>query len=284
MARRAEYQPQDVKTFFGNRIEDPALDNPGWKALAIGTEMAARLRLTQVEGALIHAGPGLVLSNHVNFLDIFILPWIATRTADRSLRIVSKDVLIHPEIKEDEKVLIRTGKLAPPMPTPESDTLSGSPETDPNKTYLYTDTQPLPKKPSIIKRVAGNLLDAAGNPILIHRGSLDPEFIDEVRETLDSGQLVGMFAQETRTPQNDISKVMSGPALLLRRYFPDIPAQVVTVAHQGELHRRPQVRISKPFTYHEISPDGKLSTKDFTEMIKDKMYNQLVQDVPDLNR
>ncbi|MBP6881989.1 MAG: hypothetical protein KBC15_00355 [Candidatus Levybacteria bacterium] len=264
-------------TFMGKRIEDPALDNAGWKALALTTEAAAKLRLTKVEGALPEEGPGLVFSNHVNFLDIFILPWVATRTADRSLRIVSKDVLIHPEIEEDRRVLIRTGKIT------EDEVLANDGQIHPYDDQ-DSDASDGPKTPSLIKRTAGNLLNYAGNPILIHRGELGSEFVQEVRETLDSGQLVGMFAQETRTPQNDISNVMPGPAILLKRYFPDTDAYVTTVAHQGQPLRRPQVRISEPFTYKQLSPKGDMTIKGLQGYIKDTMYKQLVKDVPDLKR
>lgn len=257
---------QEHPQFRGIRIEDPALDNKKWKALALGTETIARLRRTEVHGELEKDGPLLVFSNHVHFLDVFALPWLAAHNANRSMRIVSRDTLLDPTIQESVAVLRRLGKL------PERKMEEG-------EEVVLPDPQV-----TLFKKARANFLKSAGNPIPIHRGEIRPEFIEEVRNTLNDGQMVGMFAQETRSPQNDLSNVRGGPAVLIQRYFPDTPTQIVTMAHLAEPLRRPVMRISEPFSYTELSRDKKLELRAFSNMIKDTMYNQLVQDVPDLKR
>ncbi len=257
---------QDQPRFRGIRIEDPALENSKWKTLVTGAEAIARLRRTEVHGQLLEEGPALVFANHVHFLDVFALPWLAAHTANRSMRVVARDTLLDPSIQESEAVLRRLGKL------PEREMAEGEEITLPEP------------KVTLFKKARANFLKSAGNPIPIHRGEISAEFIDEVRESLEDGQMVGMFAQETRSPQNDLSNVRGGAAAILRRYFPDTPTQIVTMAHLAEPLRRPVMRISEPFSYRSLSPDGKLPLKAFSKMMKDTMYDQLIQDVPDLKR
>lgn len=259
----------DQRHFRGVRIEDPALDNPKWKSLVLGTEAFARLRRTEVHGQIIQEGPGLVFANHVHALDVFALPWLSNSNAHRSMRMVARDTLLDPTIQESEAVLRRLGKL-------------------PEQTLEEGEEVVLPEpNVTLFKKIRADYLKGAGNPIPIHRGEIQASFIEEVRETLEDGQLVGMFAQETRSPQNDLSNVRGGPAVLLKRYFPDIPAQIVTIAHLAEPLRRPIMRISEPFTansYNEISSTGNIGLKEFSGIFKDIMYDQLSQDIPNIKR
>jgi hypothetical protein len=176
---------------------------------------------------------------------------------------VARDTLLDPTIQESETVLRRLGKI-------------------PEKSMEEGEEVVLPEpEVTLFKRARADFLQKAGNPIPIHRGEIQASFIEEVRRTLDSGQLVGMFAQETRSPQNDLSNVRGGPAVLLKRYFPETPAQIVTIAHLAEPLRRPVMRISEPFT--AASAEGQ-SLKEFSGYFKDIMFDQLSHDVPDLKR
>lgn len=247
---------QANKRFLGVRIEDQKIDNLAFKTTLVGADLISFLRRTEVEGSLPQDGPGLIIANHPDWTSIFILPWTAVHTAHRSMRVVARDTLINPQIKEDKEVLERTGK----------------------NDFLNNDSS---KLTSIARAALGSFLGTIGNPILIHRGSPRDETFEKIQDTLENDQLVGMFIQETRTPEWDLRNAMDGPAFITI-HNPDIPVYLLAMSHVGislspKNWHRPHIAISLPFTYNMIQPATKLSDREKRKYVTGYIVNGMAE-------
>jgi 1-acyl-sn-glycerol-3-phosphate acyltransferase len=233
---------------ISHRLQHEGFQNPAHYAALISGDLVARLRRTEVKGSLPPDGPAIVVANHSSGLDPAMLTWLGER-AGRSIRIAARDTLLHPEIEEEEEVLIRTGK----------------------KDDLLNTT------PGWKRQAMAKVIELTGNPIPVHRGKPAPSFFKEVRQTLRSGQMFGIFLQETRSPQNDLSKAMNGAAYIAR-LNPEVPTYLVgitDIAMTKETFFHPKAFISQPLSYSEVNPDRQFSDEQVTEKLKHWM-SQLI--------
>lgn len=242
------------KTFPGVRLEDPGFRNPVARFSIPLAEVLSGIRRTEVQGALPKDGPAIVVVNHSNSWDGIVIEHLAI-LSKRTIRVVARDTLINPDIIEEPAVLERTDKV-------------------------LTDEE---KHPGVIKkfkrRAFAKLFVLAGNPIPIHRGKPGPEFFRNAKKVIESGQMFGMFLQETRTSQDDLSNAMSGIGLFARK-FPDTRVYAVTITNSkiGLGHLR--AKVEEPFTYNILSPDGSMTSDDVRDHVVGLMANELRKTLP----
>lgn len=234
-----------ILTPYGkHRLQHHDFYNPVHIGALYAGDLMARLRQTKVEGKLPAEGPAFVFANHASGYDPTVIMWLAEKTARRSVRIVARDTLLDPTIKEEEEVLDRTGK---------------------GKDLL--NQQPLWQKNIIAKTI-----QLSGNPIPVHRGKPGASFLKEVIREIKGGHMVGMFLQESRSEQQeDLSGAMNGAAGLARM-FPDVPSYLVSLTNVSlskETFIGPQAIISEGLHYEETNPGGRLSDDEVTEIYKD---------------
>ena len=242
------------KTFPGVRLEDSGFRNPVVRFSIPLAEFLSGIRRTEVEGTLPKEGPAIVVVNHTNSWDGIVIEHLAVM-AKRTIRVVARDSLINPDIIEEQAVLERTNKV-------------------------LTEEE---KHPGVMKRfnrrAFAKLFVLAANPIPIHRGNPGPEFFRNAKKVIESGQMFGMFLQETRTPQDDLSNAMSGIGLFARK-FPDVPIYAVTITNSKRGQGQLSAKIEEPFTYKNLSPDGEMNSDDVTDHIVGLMAAQLRKTLP----
>ena len=245
MVERRRYTYTKSRRFHGVRLEDKGFRNPVALAAIPLAEAVSRVWGIEVEGSLPKDGPALLVLNHSYWRDGVVAENLGIR-AGRTIRALARDTLINPYLKEETGVLERTGKDAS--------------EED--------------KKPGIGRRVFAKAFVLAGNPVPVHRGNPGPEFLKKVNEIIGSGQILTVFLQETRTPQDDLSNAMPGAGSLARK-FPDVPVYVATITNSQIGLGKLSVKIEEPFTYSSLSPDRKMKTRDVTAHIVELMATQL---------
>lgn len=255
------------KKYMGIPIEHEGFDNPYFRIAVPTIKFYEKVvRNTQVEslGEIPKEGPVFMVANHSAAESVIILPYAVATASGRPTRIVVRDTLLDPSIEEDPIVLERTGK--------KEDMLN-------NKS---TNTMNFPRK------LMTNFIQHGGNAIPVHRGSSRSEFFNSVQEAFDDGTIVSMFLQETRTPENDLSNALPGAAFIMKKN-PDIPVCLMAMSnvaidrHDRSTWRRPQVTITQPVTYNQMSPDGSMKVSDiherFVNTMAELLTHQGIQDI-----
>lgn len=206
----------------GIRKESPRVKWYSVAAFEIYSKLDNLLHGTTIEGSLPPEGPALVVSMHTRSWDMAKGYSMVKGTARRLMQGIARESLLHPDIKESEEVLERTGKK--------------------QDSFYHA--------PRFVKEIVAFSLrgiDAIGVP----RGA---QTLSALRPTIRScvaafadNRVVGIFIQETRVKENDLRDLMNGPAFLAR-LNPDIPIYPVAIYSKKIPHK---VSIGQPFTANE---------------------------------
>lgn len=258
-SERKRFTYANSRRFRGVRLEDPGFRNPIALAAISLTEAASHIWGIEVEGSLPRDGSALLVLNHSYWRDGVVAEYLGIR-AGRTIRVVARDTLINPNLKDEPEVLERIAEKK-------------DEETDDEK------NPGLGKR--IGRRVFAKAFVMAGNPVPVHRGKPSREFLEKIDEILESGQMLGVFLQETRTPQNDLSNAMPGAGYLAKK-FPDLPVYVATITNSKIGLGKLSVKIEDPFTFNSLSPDGRMKIKDITRHIAGLMGTQLRRTEPNV--
>lgn len=189
---------------LGVRIENPNVDLVAFERFIRGTQIYALFSGLNIEGPRMPSeGPVLVTANHTSYRDIITMGY-AGILSGRMIRGVARRDLIDTTYNEPKEVLERTGKEG------------------------HFDPMKLPLVRPFIASVLGGIgaipitRERPRNPVE------DKQVEDQFNETLVTGQVLGMFFQESRVKNGDLSNIMPGiGAFILRN--PEIPVVVATI-------------------------------------------------------
>lgn len=206
----------------GIRKESPRVKWYSVAVFEIYSKLDNLLHGTTIEGRLPPEGPALVVSMHTRSWDMAKGYSMVKGTAHRLMQGIARESLLHPDIKESEEVLERTGK---------------------KQDFFH-------HAPRFVKEIVAFFLrgiDAIGVP----RGAqtlsaLRPTIRTCVVALVDK-RIVGIFIQETRVKENDLRDLMNGPAFLAR-LNPDIPVYPVAIYSKKRPHK---ISIGQSFTANE---------------------------------
>jgi len=205
------------------------------------------------EGDLPYEGPAFFIATHAKNESTVLLPWLTTTLVNRPIQVVAKDTLLNTDLLERLHVLKRTNKA------------------DDTKASL---SEKIFSKPA-----------RAANSIPIDRGGFNLEVFKKMGEIFNAGHLIGWFLQETRSEEDDLQNPMDGAALVMLDNK-DIKTYLVAMSNtklfgsKGRPARSPSIRISKPFTYRELSEGKPLNRRQVTKILTRKMADLLIQDIP----
>ena len=220
--------------FLGINVEYPQTDRKALRALVYASNFYGKISGFQIEGSLPKKGPAILVSNHTSNTDIFKCCLACVTTSQRIIRGVARESLLDLSVKESDEVLERTGKKG---------------KFDPMNLPLVAPT-------------IAFVLNGIG-AIPVQRGSerdrnKDKRFFKTCYQVLESGQMLGLFIQETRVKEGDLSNPFSGAGFIARRH-PDVPIIPITILNKRFGNR---MVIGEPTTYtqlvqeagHELSP------------------------------
>lgn len=193
--------------FLGINIEYEQTDKKALRALVYTSVLYGKISGLQIEGELPKEGAAILVSNHTGNTDIFRGCLACTTTSQRIIRGVARESLLDLSVKESEYVLKRTGKLG---------------KFDPMTLPLVTPT------------IAFVLNGIGAIPVQrgIERDSRkDKQFLKTCDEILQSGQMLGLFLQETRVKEGDLRNVFPGAGIIARRHR-DIPIVPITILNK----------------------------------------------------
>ncbi len=104
-------------------------------------------------------------------------------------------------------------------------------------------------------------------------------------EIFDAGHLIGWFLQETRSEEDDLQNPMDGAAMVMRMN-PFVDTYMVAMSNtklfgsKGRPARSPIIRVSEPFTYHDLTLGKPMRRNDVTKVLTRKIADLLIQDIP----
>lgn len=203
---------------IGIKKEYPELGWFGMGVLKLLTPLYVATHGVRAEGQLPQSGAAIVASNHRSAADIFLASKISFE-AGRFIQCIQRESLLNLNIIEDPAVLRRTGKG----------------EDD------------LAKMPYILRCLRAKILrDTGGIPV--RRGSVSIETIKAGLRSLDEGNLLGIFLQETRVKEGDLRDLRDGAGFFAVQR-PDIP--IVPMGVSGPPNGSGLIRIGQPITLKE---------------------------------
>jgi hypothetical protein len=250
--------------FRGIVLEHPDFETRGYRnAVRMVQTIEGLLRKPEIEalGDLPHEGPALVVANHPSTESTIILPWVMTELVHRPMQLVVRDTLLDPSIQEEAEVLERTGK--------KDDLLNAK------------------KNMWLREKIGAFVRESGGNAIPVHRGDPSRETFRQINKSLQDGRLVGIFLQETRTPEDDLRNAMQGPAFIMRQN-PEVPVYLMAMTNVGikrndpATWRHPHISVSPGMTLKDIGQS--LRTAEVHEVIVDRMEGLLRRRLPHVKR
>lgn len=231
--------------FLGINIEYPQTDKKALRALVYASRLYGKISCLQIEGELPKEGAAILVSNHTGNTDIFRGCLACVTTSQRIIRGVARESLLDLSVKESEEVLKRTGKLG---------------KFDPMTLPLVTQT-------------IAFILNGIG-AIPVQRGTerdsrKDRQFLITCDQVLESSQMLGLFIQETRVKEGDLSNPFPGAGVIARRH-PDVPIIPITILNKRFGNK---MIIGELTTYTELAQkEGhKLSPAEVTALIGDRI-------------
>lgn len=235
--------------WLGLNKESSGLREPGDSIIYLAAILHKHIRSMEVYGRLPSAGPALVVSNHVSEMDPLAIAYLGI-LSDRRVRPVVRHNLTDPEAREKPGILERTGKR------------------EPSNSFLA----------KYVRRIRAAIIRGV-DPIPFHRGENDGEAFRKINDALKNGEIVGIFAQETRNPREGLEAVMRGPGFIAIRN-PDVPVYVVALINTyidfKDLRRRPRVIVGESFTFNDLRNKGVAkNTKEVREEIKRRLSKLL---------
>lgn len=248
-------------TYLETKVTD-TLRNPVFYICLPATRIWEELRGTTIsvpEDARVklkEEGAAIFVSNHPGTDSSILFQHAINKVTGEMPIVVVKEELKDPTFEESEEVHKRTGKLRA------------------KKGPVKKAANP------IVRKVTSAIINNAAETIAIRRGKLESSTIRKVNKAIQDGKKLGIFLQETRTPEDSLANARPAAALLVRMN-PDIPVYLMTqrntqVKFEGNLRRRrPWVVFSQPFTLREIDPEGRMSKNAIHEYIVDRMEGQL---------
>lgn len=231
--------------FLGINIEYEQTDKKALRALVYASQLYGKINGLQIEGALPKEGAAILVSNHTGNTDIFRGCLACVTTSQRIIRGVARESLLDLSVKESDEVLERTGKKG------------------------KFDPMTLP----LIAPTIAFILNGIG-AIPVQRGSerdsdKDKRFLRTTDEILESGQMLGLFMQETRVKAGDLSNPFPGAGVIARRH-PDVPIIPITILNKRFGNK---MIIGEQTTYKQLAQesDHKLSPAEATALIGDRI-------------
>lgn len=230
---------------MGINIEYKNTDRRALAVIFAASWLYHRLTGFEVEGSLPREGPAIVVANHTSETDVLKMAYISFTSGKRVIRGVAKRDLLDLSYNEPPEVLARTGKMG--------------------KFDLL--------KVPVFRQLIAFTLNGIG-AISVTRGNersieQDRQFLFVCDEVLRSGQLLGIFPQETRVREGDLRDIKPGIGLLVRRH-PAIPVLPVSISNK-------KVVIGNTFTYLELSEnsDHRLGPKETVAIVADRIADNL---------
>ena len=234
-----------MERFLGINVEYQQTDKKALRALVYASKFYGTLSGIQIEGSLPKEGAAILVSNHTGNTDIFRGCLACVTTCQRIIRGVARESLLELSVKESEAVLRRTGKLG------------------------KLDIMNVPP----VAQTISFILNGIG-AVPVQRGSdrnseKDRRFLRTCEEILASGQMLGLFIQETRVKEGDLSNPFPGAGVIARRQ-PDVPIIPITILNKRFGNK---MVIGEPTSYTQLAQeaDRKLSPAEVTALIGDRI-------------
>lgn len=229
----------------GVLIEEPTTNLLSFSMVVLTSKLYAHATGLRVEGSIPKTGPVLLTSMHTSTMDIPAMTY-AGILSGRMIRAVTRKSLLDLSFQESAAVLERTGKKG------------------------HFD----PMKLAPIARVLAFALSGVG-AIPINRDSAQrsisegKEFIRYCSEVLASGQIVGMFMQETRVKEGDLRDIKPG-IIMLANDNKEVPIVVASITSHGKGSKLIRISDDQP-TYEKLKArnGGKLNARTGSALIGD---------------
>lgn len=236
-----EVQPRRLN---GVSAENPNVELVPFKLMSDASAAYSWLRNAQIEGEhLPRSGHALLaIGPHTYWADPIIVNWAVMEDAKRTIRLISIEDAVNPDVAEDSAIRQIDYLAALPKPIRE----------------LVTSTivrmyDPLPvQRPTVNRRFTRKNI----------------EFIRELDESIIKGRLIGLFVEES-DKENDLSTIKPGAAHIALKY-PDLPVYPVGIvnANGSDGFRNLKVRIGKPFTARGLRAENpNLNRQNLTQHI-----------------
>ena len=91
----------------------------------------------------------------------------------------------------------------------------------------------------------------------VHRGTGDTDALATARELVESGKIMGIFPEGTRSKDGQLHRAKSGTALIVAQTGATVlPVAIVTKHQRARLFRRTLVVYGKPLSPEELHLDG----------------------------
>lgn len=248
---------------LGVQLEDRKFFNPTYVAVEFAIRGVFRRKGISVEarGEVPREGAAFVLANHPTTDSVFLLPYAVLQLTKRPTVMVVRDTLLDPNIEEEPEVRARTG----------------------DKKDIFNSKNPFIRRPltAVINRVV--------SPIPIHRGKPDRETFRSISKSLSKGRVVGIFLQETRTDEDDLTNAMEGIATLMWMNQ-DVPVYLlgisgVTKRIDGEGNdekKIPHLVLDEPFTYKDIPEEYRKTREGVQRYVVERMAALIRPNVPNV--
>lgn len=239
----------NTERFLGINIEYKKTNKLALAGLVIISEIYKQATGFTVEGQFPPEGPAIIVSNHTSSTDIFRGCIACIETAHRVIRGVARESLLDPSIEDPKDVLEETGK---------------------------TGAFKLMKSPLVTQTIAF-VLNGIGT-IPIQRGKKrdrikDRKFLLTCDEVLNSGQLLGIFIQQTRVKEGDLRNPFEGAGVLARRHRDVLIIPVSILAR----HFGNNMIIGESTTYNQLvqKTGHKLAPIEVAALIGDRIAENL---------
>ena len=242
-----------VAEIVGIKYKSPKVRPIPLLTFAVLSKLDHLLHKTETRGSLPSEGSAFVVINHTSMWDIAKGYDISVKSAGRIMLGIARETLLNPDLVESVVVLERTGKK----------------------------NDPLTKAPKLLRRFISYVLHDTSIPI--PRGaqslsSLRPT-LRATTKALNEGHIVGIFAQETRSP--DFRDIKDGPAFLAN-LNPDVPIYPVAIFKEQGRHI---VSIGQGFSANQARLDPSFRT-DLDQVTALTVYiaDGIANLMPDLQR
>lgn len=263
-----KYRPQLVgEKYLDTKVTDN-LRNPAFYLGLPAIRIWEELRGTDIDSPqeVVQEGPALIISNHPGTDSTILLPYAVSKVFERMPTVVVKQSLVDPHYEETTAVLQKTGKAQ------ELDLdKSGKEKTVFSKVKTHLKT--------------GFISNAIGT-VPIDRDKLSRQTLEQAQAVLDNEEILAIFLQWTRTPENSLENAMPLAASFVRNN-PDVPVYLMAQTNtdvrfesdwQKRFQRRhPQVKISEPFrlTDESFNQGRPMNRNRIHDELVDRMENML---------
>lgn len=231
--------------FLGINIEYPKTNKAALAGFVAASKIFVRITGVEIVGGFPKERGAIVASNHTSTTNAFSACVACVTTSERIIRGVARESLLDPKIKESDEVLERTGKK---------------------------DKFDVMNFPLVAQIIAFTLRGIGAIPV--QRGSdrnsmQDRKFLTTCDEVIDSGQMLGLFIQETRVKAGDLSNVFPGVGVVARRHQ-DTPIIPVTILNKRFGNR---MIIGDPTSYNELAQEAgkRLGAREVTALVVDRI-------------